>query len=354
MGRQFNKYFNDVYIFTIDEEDEYPSAIRFLKINIDNLNVHKFKIKRFSGDLFPNFNLMKKLIFLKPNKIVILASETTASLSLIAVGKILNANMVIIIENNLDRTNNMKGVLKFLSSVKKKFIKFVYKNIINIVAESDMNKKYLQEEFKISNSIVKTHGICLEKYSKNGILGIDENLADLLKNHKFKSVVLYAGGFYKVKGIDSVLSIQQHVIEKNYLLIIINFGNLKDLNKIIPSNNIILIDPVKPENMIFLYNAVDIVIMPSITEHVAEISPNVLMEAMASHKCIIASNIGGIPTILKDGGILIPEGDVDALRNSIDLLSDNPEIAQKYSDRALEIVRKEYSIINYSEFIAHL
>lgn len=59
--------------------------------------------------------------------------------------------------------------------------------------------------------------------------------------------------------------------------------------------------------------------------------PTVAMEAMATGKPVIASNIGGLPDIVADGetGIVVTPGDADALRAAMERLIDDPELAAR-------------------------
>jgi len=67
----------------------------------------------------------------------------------------------------------------------------------------------------------------------------------------------------------------------------------------------------------------DIFVFPSLNEGMGR----VLVEAMAAGKPIVASNVGGIPDMVKDGqnGLLVPVANVKALAKSIDFLLTNPE-----------------------------
>jgi glycosyltransferase involved in cell wall biosynthesis len=53
-----------------------------------------------------------------------------------------------------------------------------------------------------------------------------------------------------------------------------------------------------------------------------------IAEAMATACPVIASNVGGIPELIKDGssGLLVPPGDSDALARALRLLEQNPEL----------------------------
>jgi glycosyltransferase involved in cell wall biosynthesis len=71
----------------------------------------------------------------------------------------------------------------------------------------------------------------------------------------------------------------------------------------------------------------------------------VLAEAMAVGKPVIASKVGGIPYVVKDGvtGYLFNAGNIDELSKKITILSNNKKIAQKMGEKAkLEAKRRWY------------
>lgn len=86
------------------------------------------------------------------------------------------------------------------------------------------------------------------------------------------------------------------------------------------------------------------VVLPSYTEGF----PNVVLEAMMLGKPVIATPAGAIPEMLSDGGdkpcgVCVPIGDVDALRNAIKSLLNEPGQALEMGQRGRERVMREYS-----------
>ncbi len=72
---------------------------------------------------------------------------------------------------------------------------------------------------------------------------------------------------------------------------------------------------VKHQDLNYWYNTADFVCLPSYNEGV----PNVLLEAMACGTPIVATNVGGIPEIITDDtGLLVPTGDIHALKDKLD------------------------------------
>jgi glycosyltransferase involved in cell wall biosynthesis len=54
--------------------------------------------------------------------------------------------------------------------------------------------------------------------------------------------------------------------------------------------------------------------------------PNVALEAMAAGKALVATRVGGLPQLVRDGenGLLVDERDPDALAEALVRLSDDP------------------------------
>jgi glycosyltransferase involved in cell wall biosynthesis len=77
-----------------------------------------------------------------------------------------------------------------------------------------------------------------------------------------------------------------------------------------------------------------------------ENSPVSILEAMAYGKPIVASNIGGIPELVREGktGLLFAPGNVSQLSNSIATLLGNRSLREFLGGNAREIVESEHSL----------
>ncbi|TMR14423.1 glycosyltransferase, partial [Nonomuraea zeae] len=79
-----------------------------------------------------------------------------------------------------------------------------------------------------------------------------------------------------------------------------------------------------------LLAAATALVMPSRWEG----QPLTLREALMAGKPVIASEVGGIPEILGDAGILVPYGDVEGLRGAVRELLVTPGTAQRLAAAA--------------------
>jgi glycosyltransferase involved in cell wall biosynthesis len=72
-------------------------------------------------------------------------------------------------------------------------------------------------------------------------------------------------------------------------------------------------------DVIALFRAVDAALLTSAWENL----PHTLLEALAAGTPVIATAVGGIPEVVRDGenGLLVPPGDVDAIASAIDRLA---------------------------------
>ncbi|MDY7081712.1 MAG: glycosyltransferase family 4 protein, partial [Halobacteria archaeon] len=99
---------------------------------------------------------------------------------------------------------------------------------------------------------------------------------------------------------------------------------------------------VDPENVNMYYQNASVFVYPSIE---GEGLPNSVLEAMASGLPVVATDSGGLPTLVEDGetGYIVPMRDPDALAQHINQLLEDTE-------RRVEMGRKarEYVIQNHS------
>ncbi len=89
---------------------------------------------------------------------------------------------------------------------------------------------------------------------------------------------------------------------------------------------------VSQKDLSRLYDRAAVVVLASRMEGL----PNVVLEAMAHGKTVIATPVGGIPTLIEDGvtGFLVPVGDPVALRGAIERVLADPTLRRRVGEAA--------------------
>lgn len=92
-----------------------------------------------------------------------------------------------------------------------------------------------------------------------------------------------------------------------------------------------------------LMRACDIFVMPS---RAREGLPKALIEAMAGARPVIASNVGGIPEVVRSGtdGLLVPPEEPSALAAAIERLAKEPALRQSLGENARKRIENAFSV----------
>ena len=92
-------------------------------------------------------------------------------------------------------------------------------------------------------------------------------------------------------------------------------------------------------------NAMDVLVAPSLTPpRWREQFGRMLVEAMACGVPVVGSDSGEIPHVIGDAGIVVPEGDGDALQTALDGLIADAARRMDLSARGLERARTDFSL----------
>lgn len=163
-------------------------------------------------------------------------------------------------------------------------------------------------------------------------------------------IVLFVGTLGPHKGPDILLNAMAEVLEiiPNVKLIFVGDGIMRRelemlSEKLNIENDVKFIGYVgEISKKIMYYKSADIFVLPTTGGH--EIFGNVNLEAMACSIPIIASKIGGVPDVVKNGenGLLVPPGDSESLSDAIVYLLENEDVREKMGRNGRKMV-KNYS-----------
>lgn len=231
---------------------------------------------------------------------------------------------------------------KFYATIERICAKLT-KKIINI---SDYEQQ-LAIQYNIapkSKMITIYNGIDVDKY--NGKFDKNTILSEL-NIPKDAFIVGMVGRLAKQKSPETFLKIAERIsmLVKNSFFILVGDGELrKDVEKSIVEKG--LTNKVKITgwtNEVAEYISVfDIGILTSKWEGFGL----VLAEYMASGKPIVASNVGGIPTVIENNrnGILVDSNDIDGFVDGILKIKNNKELRDSFITNSYKDVREKFDI----------
>ena len=101
-----------------------------------------------------------------------------------------------------------------------------------------------------------------------------------------------------------------------------------------------------------LLNTLDIFVLASLTEGLGV----ALLEAACAGRPIVATSVGGIPEIIKDGetGLLVPPADSRSLAEKLAHLIEHPEQGRRLGANASAFVRERFSVERMLESYIHV
>ncbi len=233
-------------------------------------------------------------------------------------------------------------VMKILS----KFILLLYRYALTNTKVIFQNRKDM--EYLLEKNIVSRRNVVLIRSS-----GVD------IKKFVFKPepggmpTVLMASRLIKEKGVEEFVKsakiINRHKKIANFILV-----GEPDLNSFSPIPRKNLIEWVNEEiidwqgwkaNMPKVLQAANIVCLPT---YYGEGLPKILIEAAASGRAMVTTDVPGCLEIVHDGenGIVVESQNVGALVNAIEILLENPKLRKRMGNAGRILAEKEFSVHN--------
>jgi len=152
----------------------------------------------------------------------------------------------------------------------------------------------------------------------------------------------YIGSLTEQKGIIYLLRALSY-IKQDYITYIIGEGSLfSKLKHYAKKQNINVQFLGYKKDIIPYLNSFDILILPSLWEGM----PNVIMEAMACSKPVIATDVGGSPELVINNktGILVPPKNPKALADAILRLANNKKLREDMGKEGRKRIKQHFSL----------
>lgn len=196
---------------------------------------------------------------------------------------------------------------------------------------------------------ILSNGIDLSEYTDLPPRGCFKKKFNIPEDRK---VILYLGRIHKIKGIDLLVrayaQLTADMKPNNAVLVIAGpddgyLGETQALIKALRINDrVLLTGPLYGKDKLQAYVDADVVVLPSRYETF----PNVVLEAYACSKPVVASNVESISDIVLHGktGFLFGPGDTQELARTISYALVHPEESVELGHKARRFVEETYSI----------
>jgi glycosyltransferase involved in cell wall biosynthesis len=167
-------------------------------------------------------------------------------------------------------------------------------------------------------------------------------------------VILAAGRLVRKKGFDVLLEASAELFRRGreVEVLIAGKGDLESelsgrARSLGIEKHVRLVGNVERGALPRYFAMADAVVVPSVRDDAGNVDglPNVLLEAMASAKAIVATNVAGIPEALRAGreGLLVAEKDPEGIADAVEELMDSEELRARLGDAARKRVEEELS-----------
>jgi len=161
--------------------------------------------------------------------------------------------------------------------------------------------------------------------------------------------LVYLGWVIPTKGIEELCQAWKLLNLTEWRCLIVGPGSIEYKEKLrnhYSLNNLEFIAEQSHDEAMKILASSDVLVLPSYTEGF----PNVIIEAMALGKTIIASGVGAIPEMLSDEcGVVVPPHDIDALVLAIREVCMSEILRKKTGKRSQKKAKEEYSMYRIIE-----
>ncbi len=161
-------------------------------------------------------------------------------------------------------------------------------------------------------------------------------------------IILFAGGLCVEKGVYELLEAMENLVKgfPGLLLVMVGSGDDEsNIKRIISqkslSNNVVLAGLRPHSEVADWMKACDVLVLPSYHEGI----PNVVVEAMACAKPVVATCIDGIPEVVSHNktGFLVERQNVRELKDALEKMILNRPLREEMGFRGREFIRENFS-----------
>jgi glycosyltransferase involved in cell wall biosynthesis len=312
-------------ILTYGENEELNNKTHILRRLTNKLWIYPFII------IYDVYRLMREIKRINPDIIHFQSTHPLYCLGAILAQRnyatVITVHGIMAVEMKFH--NERSFLLKFFSKFSEKIALSRIKNIIVVAPEIEEIIKKITD----SNTYIIPNGVKLDNIPKiNPIKLYGENN------------ILFIGNLVCRKGVHYLIEACSKINNSitNFRLFIVGSGVNEDYFKCMVEkyglkNKVEFVGFIEGNKKYSYLKAVDLMVLPSMWESL----PIVVLEAMACGKPVIASNVGGVAFLVRDGvnGFLVNPGDVDDLAKKMYLLLNDSQLQLEMSRESLRMVK---------------
>lgn len=228
------------------------------------------------------------------------------------------------------------------SNYKKKMVQKTHEkcNIFIVLNESaEKNLKQIVPDKQVA--VIENYGI-LETSAIHNYKNRNEN------------IVLFLGFVTEKKGCFDMPRISEMVLREvpDAQFVLGGVGELEKLGKLVSVNHFKFLGWIEGEKKKEWLERAKVFFLPSYSEAM----PMSILEAMGYGLPVVASNVGGIPSIVRNNinGFTFIPGDVEGMAAAIIEILKNSKLANKLSENSAKIIAEEYSLKSHIDAVEKL
>lgn len=328
------KYIHESKLINSEFDCQYINLATAKKLN----DIGKFKIRKIGYYLRLVFNVYNVIKSFEPDLVYVTPNSRGGAFYkdffVIQIIKLLKKKIIVHYHN--------KGVAKSQNNLINNIFYKIFFHKIRVIL---LSKLLYQDVSKY----VKEDDVY---YCPNGIPNIDYHIDKNIDDENSSEYrFIYLSNMLKAKGVFTLIKACAKLKNNGGKFSCTFVGGWKDITetafyrvikKLEIDNGIKVKGPLYYDNKRQELKNADCLVLPSYNE----CFPLVLLEAMKKGLPCISTNVGGIPSIVKDGvtGFIVPAGDVDALVEKMKWIMDNPEEAKVMGEKGREKFLNEYTL----------
>lgn len=214
---------------------------------------------------------------------------------------------------------------------------------MNTACSGDLHQRALNLGAAPADSHILPYGVAVDAFDPNS--GDRAWVAQRFGIAPDAPLIVAVGRFVYKKGFHTLIEslVQLRTTHPTVRLLLVGYGDLHDeyirrANELGVADLLVMPGQLLRDDVAKAIASADVYCVPSVHDESGNVDglPNALLEGMAAGRAIVASAVAGIPDVIRDGehGLLVPEGDVEALAHAIARLFDAPAYAVTLGNHA--------------------